>query len=106
MGDAADAAAAKVPNPYLAAIRSARGRSAAPADTLDTALDKAVTAMEAGAWIGGQADTLAGSLSGWRQTARHAATTAMDEFDDAIAQQPEMVETNAWQVHWHNLRPT
>jgi hypothetical protein len=102
MGDATEA---KVPNPYLAAIRSAKGRSTEPAHTLSTALDKAVTAMEAGAWVGGKADTLAGSLSGWRSTTRHAATSAIEEFDDAIAQQPEMVETNSWQTHWHNLRP-
>ena len=100
-----DTDAAKVPNPYLAAIKSAKGRSTGPADTLRTALDNAVTAMEAGAWMGGKADTFAGSLSGWKSTTGHAATNALQEFDDAIAGQPEMVETNAWQVHWHNLGP-
>ena len=102
MGDTDEA---KVPNPYLAAIRAAKGRSTAPAHTLGTALDKAVTAMESGAWIGGKADTLAGSLSGWRTTASQAGTNALGEFDDAISGQPEMVEPNSWQVHWHNLGP-
>ncbi|MCW2763062.1 MAG: hypothetical protein JWR85_3263 [Marmoricola sp.] len=95
-----------MPNPYLAAIRSAKGRSTGPAHTLSTALDNAVTATEAGAWSGGKAGTFAGSLSGWRSTARRAATTSLDEFDDAIAQQPEMVEASSWQVHWHNLGPS
>jgi uncharacterized protein YukE len=103
MGETAEA---KVPNPYLAAIRSSKGRSTGPAHTLTTALDKAVSAMEAGAWMGGKADSFAGSLSGWRSTARRAASTSLDEFDDAIAGQPEMVEANSWQVHWHNLGPT
>jgi hypothetical protein len=102
MGETAEP---KVPNPYLAAIRSAKGRSTGPAETLKTALDKAVTAMEAGAWMGGKADTFAGSLSGWRSTARSAASSSLGEFDDAIAGQPEMVEANSWQVHWHNLGP-
>ena len=102
MGDLDEA---KVPNPYLAAIRSAGARSTAPAETLRTALDRAVSAMEAGAWSGGGADSFGGSLDGWRSTARHAATSAMQEFDDAISDQPEMVDANSWQVHWHNLGP-
>ncbi len=102
MGDGDEA---KVPNPYLAAIKSSKGRSTEPAATLRTALNKAVTAMEAGAWTGGKADTFGGSLSGWKSTTGNAATNALHEFDDAIAGQPEMVETNSWQVHWHNLGP-
>jgi len=27
----------------------------------------------------------------------------LTEFDDAIAQQPEKVEWNSWQVRWRNL---
>jgi hypothetical protein len=104
MGEDADTPA-KVPNPYLAAIRSAKGNSAGPAETLRTALEKAGTAMEAGAWSGGGADAFAGSLDGWRTTAKQAATNSLAEFDDAISGQPEMVDENAWQVHWHNLRP-
>jgi hypothetical protein len=29
----------------------------------------------------------------------------MQEFTDAIADQPVRVDANSWQVHWHNLRP-
>ena len=102
MGDDAEA---KVPNPYLAAIKSAKERSSEPAESLRTALEKAGTAMENGAWSGGKADSFAGSLSGWKSTAKHAATAAMNEFDDAIAGQPERVDPQSWQVHWHNLGP-
>jgi hypothetical protein len=96
---------AKVPNPYLAAIRENRRQSVDPAHTLETALDKAVTAMEAGAWVGGRADSFHSALSDHRSDAKTAAGRGLQEFDDAAAGQPEMVDTNSWQVHWHNLRP-
>jgi uncharacterized protein YukE len=105
MGGGDETPVAKVPNPYLAAIRSAKGRSADPAQSLRAALDKAETALEAGAWSGGGADAFGGSLDGWRTAARQAATSSLQEFDDAIADQPEMVDPNSWQVHWHNLGP-
>ena len=95
----------QVPNPYRAAIVSARERSEAPAQTLRTAMDKAVTAMEAGAWSGGTADTFFASLDGWRTTGRQAAAAAIQELTDAIADQPEKVDASSWQVHWHHLRP-
>jgi hypothetical protein len=98
----------EVPNPYLAAIRAHRASSADDARTLRTALDRAVSAMDAGAWIGGKADDFYAELTARRTTARNAADNGMDEFQDAIdrivAQGDEMVETNSWYVHWHNLR--
>lgn len=95
----------KVPNPYLATIRANRASSVGPSHTLATALDKAVTAMESGAWIGGTADSFHAVLSSHRSTAKKAGPQSLQEFDDAIAGQPEMVEANSWQVHWHNLGP-
>ncbi|MGY2875926.1 hypothetical protein ACVW00_003116 [Marmoricola sp. URHA0025 HA25] len=94
----------KVPNPYLAAIRENRRLSVDPAHTLATVLDKAVSAMEAGAWIGGRADSFHSALTGHRTTARDAGPRSLQEFDDAAAGQPEMVDPGSWQVHWHNLR--
>ncbi len=105
MCETGDAADPQVANPYRAAIVAAKQRSADPAEVLGTALDQAVTAMEAGAWIGGTADGFASSLTGWRSTARRAGSAALEEFDDAVAGQPERVEVNSWQVHWRNLGP-
>ncbi|HET6166616.1 MAG TPA: hypothetical protein VFE07_07285 [Marmoricola sp.] len=95
----------KVPNPYLAAIKANRASSVEPSHTLATALDKAVTAMESGAWVGGKADAFHSALTGHRTTARNAGPRSLQEFDDAISGQPEMVDANSWQVHWHNLGP-
>lgn len=95
----------KVPNPYLAAIRQNRVSSVDPAHTLATALDKAVTALESGAWVGGRADSFHGALTAHRTTAKNAGPRSLQEFDDAAAGQPEMVDANSWQVHWHNLGP-
>ena len=44
-------------------------------------------------------------LTEHRTTARHAGPRALQEFDDAAASQPETVDANSWQVHWHNLGP-
>ena len=95
----------KVPNPYLAAIRHNRASSVEPAGVLATALDKAVTAMESGAWIGGRADSFHAALTGYQASAKRAGTASLQEFDDAAAAQPETVDANSWQVHWHNLGP-
>ena len=95
----------KVPNPYLAAIRENRRLSVDPAHSLATALDKAITAMESGAWVGGRADSFHAGLTGHRTTAKNAGPRSLQEFDDAASQQPEHVEANSWQVHWHNLGP-
>jgi hypothetical protein len=64
-----------------------------------------VTAMESGAWVGGRADTFHSALTSHRASARTAATRGLQEFDDATSGQPEMVDANSWQVHWHNLGP-
>jgi hypothetical protein len=95
----------QVPNPYLAAIRSAKESSSGPLHTLRTALAPAVTAMEAGAWTGGRADDFFATLSGWRTDGTTAASRAEQEFDEAIGGQPAEVGANSWQVHWHNLGP-
>src|SRR5689334_17008942 len=92
-----------IPNPYLAALRAARARSVAPAHTLEHVLDKAVQAMESGAWTGGKADTFAAELTGRRTTVRHGGQQALQELDDAISGMPERVEPSSWYVHWHNL---
>jgi hypothetical protein len=89
-----------VPNPYKAAIKAARGQSVSPAATLKTALDKAVTAMESGAWEGGKSDTFYRELSGHRGTVRKASTDSLQEFDDAADGMPSEVPRDSWYVHW------
>jgi hypothetical protein len=100
---------AEVPNPYLAAIRARKASSEDDARTLRSALDKAVRAMDAGAWVGGAADGFYAELTQRRATARTAADRGMDEFQHAIdgivARGDEMVDPHSWYVHWHNLRP-
>jgi hypothetical protein len=59
--------------------------------------------MESGAWVGGKADSFHAALTGHRADARNAGPRALQEFDDAAAGQPETVDPDAWQVHWHNL---
>lgn len=93
----------QVPNPYLAAIRSKRDMSVGPAETLRTALDVAVTAMDAGAWSGGTADGFYDELTGHRTAARNGADNAIQEFEDAISGMPEMVDSDSWYVRWHRL---
>lgn len=97
----------KVPNPYLAAIRARKATSEDDARTLRSALDKAVRAMDAGAWIGGKADDFYAELTQRRTTARNAADNGLDEFQDAIDRivnrGDQMVESDSWYVHWHNL---
>ena len=92
-----------IPNPYLAALRSARQRSVAPSHSLEHVLDAAVTAMEAGAWTGGKADAFGAELAGRRTATQRGGQRALQEFDHAISGMPEKVELNSWYVHWHNL---
>jgi hypothetical protein len=98
----------KVPNPYLAAIRARKASSEGAAGTLRSALDKAVKAMDAGAWSGGKADDFYSGLTQRRTTASNAADNGMAEFDDAIngivSRGDEKVDPNSWYCHWHNLR--
>src|SRR5690242_18620227 len=98
----------EVPNPYLAAIRARKAASEDDARTLRSALDKAVRAMDAGAWSGGKADEFYAGLTQRRTTAVNAADHGMAEFTDAIngivSRGDEMVAPTSWYCHWHNLR--
>lgn len=90
----------KVPNPYLAAVKQSRAGSVPAVTTLKAALDKAVAAMDGGAWSGGTADAFYSELTTHRTTIRTAGQGGLDTFDASIANQPEMVEPDSWYVHW------
>lgn len=92
-----------VPNPYLAAIKSARSSATGPADELKDGLKAVKAAMDGNCWQSPLADDFYGALGQHEHTLSSCKTNAMQEFDDAIAGQPEKVEATAWQVHWHNL---
>jgi hypothetical protein len=90
-------------NPYLAAIRSAKQQAVAPAQSLADGLKAVDGAMQANCWQSSMADRFYAELSQQRTTLSKCQTNALDEFDDAISNQPAKVPTGAWQFHWHNI---
>lgn len=99
-----DETTTQVPNPYLSAIRARRSQSIPLVAELKARLDTVHTALTSGAWVSTQADSFGGELSGHRTTLTSAGDGTLQEYDDAIAGQPEMVPDDAWQTHWRNLR--
>lgn len=94
-----------VPNRYRSAIGQARTTAVAPADALKEALDKAHRAFEGGCWLSTTADDFGVALAEHRRTLSRAQEDALAEFDDAVARQPELVESTDWRVHWHRMGP-
>jgi len=94
----------EIPNPYLAALRSARARAKPVSDDLRDDLDAVVRAMDAGAWVSPVADDFYTDLTGHRRALTTAADGAMTTLDHAISSEPEQVELGAWQTRWRNLR--
>jgi hypothetical protein len=92
-----------VANPYLAAIKGAKASAEGPAEDLKEGLKSAKAAMNGNCWQSPMADAFYGVIAQHERTLSNCKTNAMDEFDEAIAKQPEKVEANSWQVHWHNL---
>lgn len=92
-----------IANPYLAALRSAKSSASGPASDLAKALDTARTAMEGNCWQSTLADQFFSQLATQRTTLQRCRDRALQEFDDAIARQPEMVSDDSWQRYWHNL---
>lgn len=93
----------EVPNPYLAAIKDAKAGSEPAARTLRQALDKAVRAMDAGAWVGGASDQFYTALTGHRTTIRTSSSHGMDHFDEAIRGMPTKVPPDSWYCHWRRF---
>jgi hypothetical protein len=91
-------------NPYLAAIRAAREQAVGPAKGLADGLKSVDTAMQANCWQSRLADQFYAEMSQQRTVLSNCQTNALDEFDDAIRNQPAQVPEGAWQFHWHNLR--
>jgi hypothetical protein len=92
-----------LPNPYLAALRSARQQATGPAQSLADGLKAVDSAMQGNCWQSKLADQFYAELSGQRTTLSRCRTRALDEFDEAINGQPEKVPAGAWQFHWHNI---
>lgn len=92
-----------VPNPYLAALRSHRSSAVSPAAELASALDDARTAIDGGAWFSTTADQFFDELTTQCTRLGQVQERSIEEFDDAIAGQPERVEQGAWQTHWSKL---
>ncbi len=92
-----------IPNPYLSAIRSAKESATGPAQELKEGLKSVKSAMEGNCWQSPMADDFFSAIGQHERTLSNCQTNAMAEFDDAIAGQPEKVESTAWQVRWRNL---
>jgi hypothetical protein len=93
----------QIPNPYLAALRSARQSASPSAHALAEGLRSVKSAMEGNCWQSSVADQFFSTLTQQETTLKRCQTNAMDDFDEAIAGQPEKVAENSWQTHWHNL---
>jgi len=92
-----------LPNPYLAAIRSAKQQAVGPAQSLKDALKDARSKADPNCWQSTVADQFYAELAQQRTVLSRCHTNALDEFDDAINSQPETVPAGAWQFHWHNI---
>ncbi|QFG69824.1 hypothetical protein [Ornithinimicrobium pratense] len=94
-----------VPNSYRSAISSARTAAAPPAQEMKDALDKAHRAFEGGCWLSTTADDFGVALAEHRRSLTRVRDDALAEFDDSLAQQPELVESTDWRVNWHRMAP-
>ncbi|WP_131106092.1 hypothetical protein [Ornithinimicrobium sufpigmenti] len=94
-----------VPNSYRSAITSARAAAAPPAEEIKEALDKAHRAFEGGCWLSTTADDFGVALAEHRRTLGRVREDALAEFDDAVARQPELVESTDWRVNWLRMGP-
>lgn len=90
-----------IANPYRQAVQRQRELAAPHADTLRDALEKAVSAMDDGAWVSSQADTFYEELTAHVRTLETAAERALDEFDNALDRLPVEVSPDSAYVHWH-----
>lgn len=94
-----------VPNTYRAAISRARTVAQPRAQEIKDALDKAHRAFGGGCWLSTTADDFGTALAENRRTLTRVQEEAMAEFDDAVARQPELVESTDWRVNWHQMGP-
>ena len=92
-----------VPNPYRTALEQARNRSVDPAGDIKEALDKADRAMSSGCWVSTTADDFGAALAEHKRTLGRVRDDAIQDFDDAVAGQPERVESTAWQTRWQKM---
>lgn len=94
-----------VPNSYRSAISRARTVAEPRAQEIKDVLDKARRAFEGGCWLSSTADDFGDALAEHRRTLTRAQEGSLEEFDDAIAAQPELVESTDWRVNWQRMAP-
>lgn len=94
-----------VNNNYRSALVRARSTAVPRAREIKEALDKANTAFSAGCWLSTTADDFGAALATHRSSLTTVRDNAIGEFDDAIAGQPELVESTDWRVNWHRQGP-
>jgi hypothetical protein len=95
--------AGEVPNPYKSAVGRALGTVRGQATTAGSALDGAKKAFAAGAWTGGTSDAFSADLNGHDTSATSGANGCVTELEGIYNKEPDKVEPDAWQIHWHNL---
>ncbi|NEA31525.1 hypothetical protein [Streptomyces sp. SID13031] len=81
------------------ALGTVRGQ----ATSASSALDGAKKAFAAGAWTGGTSDAFSADLTGRAGTAKAGADACVTELETIYNKEPDKVEPDAWQIHWHNL---
>lgn len=91
----------KLPNQYKQALESARRTALPTATELHDALDKAITAMTAGAWVSSKATEFEHALTAHQRTLRTAAGGVKDEFNSKISDEPEQVGEHDWRATWY-----
>lgn len=92
-----------VVNPYRVALGDAWGRAGSVSSEMRTQLDGVVTHFEAGAWVGGLAGQMFTMLKELQQDLKTVAERSENDCGAAYWSQDELVDADAWQVHWRNL---
>jgi len=92
----------QVDNPYRAAIVARRARAWNSIGDLETGLSIPARKLQQ-AWVGGSSEQAYLDVDGMKSDLVAASYSARDRFDDAIRDQPVLVDEDAWQIHWRNL---
>jgi len=92
----------QVDNPYRVAIVARRSQAWASLGDLETVLSGPARRLRQ-AWVGGSSEQACRDVDSMKSDLVEACGGARDRFDDAIRDQPVLVDEDAWQVHWRNL---
>jgi hypothetical protein len=72
--------------------------------TRPSALNTAKTAWGEKAWTGGTSADFEAGLTAQATAAKNGGDACVSELQGMYDKEPDKVDSNAWQVHWRNLR--